>query len=235
MADEQRRPSRRRSPGRQADRVYVRLKECLFLEPWALPGMKWTEHGLSTLFGTSRAPVREALQRLVQERYLAAHYRNGYTVKGFSTEMFKELTDVRILLECQALRLSRDHPALTEELETLRHVWEAPEERVSFDHMTRMNREFHLSLVRLGGNEQLSRVHADVLERVEVVQRLDFTAHDRVEATYREHLGVINALARGQTEQAVSELTDHIQKSTAAVNDRMTDYFEAPPTPRSPG
>lgn len=219
------RSGRSRTPERQADLVYAQIKDNLYLADWALPGKKLTEHGLSALVGTSRAPVREALQKLVQERYLIAHFRNGYTVREFSKETFRELTDVRIMLECQALRWSHTHPALTKKLHALQTTWTPSEDTLPVGQMIRMNREFHMDLVTLAANAQLSRIHADVLERVEVVQRLDFTEHDRVEATYREHRRVIDTMIDGRIDTAIDLLTEHIQRSTDSVNERMAAYF----------
>ncbi len=216
-------------PERQADHVYRELKASLYLVSWALPGQKLTEHGLSGVFGTSRAPVREALQRLVQEQYLAAHFRSGYTVMTFSERAFQELTEVRIMLECQALQAWFIHPIQNPDAETrirnLRQTWSHPNGSDSATEVTQLNLEFHTDLVALACNRQLQKVHADVLERVEVVQRLDFKEEDRVETTYREHQSILDAMVEGQIDVGMDRLSQHIQRSTDSVKDRSSAYF----------
>ena len=205
---------------RQADRVYIALKNELYLAPWALPDGRLTENSLSNYFGTSRAPVREALQRMVQERYLSAHFRNGYTVRTFSMETFRELSEVRILLESQALRWASIHPLADyrSRLQWLRAAWDTVERESDLSRITRMNTEFHCELVALSGNAQLMRLHADVFERVEVIQRLDFTEQYRIESTYDEHCRVLDALDSSDNDEGVKRLEDHIRRSTASVS-----------------
>ncbi|WP_159322549.1 GntR family transcriptional regulator [Spiribacter roseus] len=212
-------------PTRQADVVYAALKGELYLASWALPGARLTENGLSDHFGTSRAPVREALKRMVQERYLSAHFRNGYTVRAFSIETFRELSEVRIVLESQAIRWALAQPSLDydAQLEPLRAEWYASRQESDVSRIARLNWEFHAGIVALSGNSQLLQLHRDVLERVEVVQRLDFTEEDRIETTYDEHRAVIDALFRRDIEDAVRNLELHIRRSTAVVSQRMTD------------
>lgn len=225
-----RRSSSGSSPERQADRVYQALKDKLYLATWALPGERLTEHGLAEYFGTSRVPVREALRHLVQERYLWAHFRNGYTVRAFSARTFQELNEVRITLECQALHWAAKRPRTEHDeacLHQLKQAWAAPEQKTTVEHLARLNREFHAALVALSGNEELARVHGDVIERVEVVQRLDFTQYDRIESTYREHRAVLDALASGDDGSAAQELTSHIRHSTEEVRKRMQTRFDS--------
>ena len=208
---------------RQADRVYAALKDELYVAPWALPDGRLTENGLSDHFGTSRAPVREALQRMVQERYLSAHFRNGYTVRAFSMETFRELSEVRILLESQALRWASADPRVDHRsrLALLRASWDTVDRESDLSRINRLNTEFHCGLVALSSNAQLMRLHNDVFERVEVIQRLDFIEQYRIESTYDEHCVVLDALESGDYDKAVEHLESHIRRSTECVGEHI--------------
>ncbi|MFO7858869.1 MAG: winged helix-turn-helix domain-containing protein, partial [Ectothiorhodospiraceae bacterium] len=67
------------APAKAGDRIYETIKSELYIE--LAPGDRLTEQSVSRRFGVSRIPVREALHRLVQEGYLHAHRRAGYTVR----------------------------------------------------------------------------------------------------------------------------------------------------------
>src|SRR5436190_3117736 len=57
-------------------------------------------------FGTSRIPVREALRQLESEGLVTFHPNRGAVVKGLSLEDVLEMLDIRIGLECRALKLA---------------------------------------------------------------------------------------------------------------------------------
>src|SRR5688572_26983341 len=62
-------------------------------------GTRLLEADLAEQMGTSRAPVRQALQRLAVEGLLESRQRRGFIVRPFSWEAIEELCDLRLLLE----------------------------------------------------------------------------------------------------------------------------------------
>ena len=78
--------------------VYQRLREGLFDGAFS-PGQSLTIRNLAAGLGTSPMPVREALQRLVAERALVQLPNRTFQVTPFTTEMFRELTRVRMSVE----------------------------------------------------------------------------------------------------------------------------------------
>lgn len=199
------------------EHVYETIKGELYFS--LKPGDRLTEQGVSTRFGISRIPVREALQRLVQGGYLESHLRNGYTVREISARTYSELMEARVLLECHALRLLvRNKSARTEgALERLALVWSTPDRSLTSHELNVLNSDFHRTLVNLAGNRELARLEEDTLERIEVAQRLDFTQNQRIEETYGEHAEILNAVSRGDADRAVNTLEEHIRSSANAV------------------
>ena len=199
------------------DYVYDTIKSELYLD--LKPGDRLTEQAVSTRFGVSRIPVREALQRLVQQGYLQAHLRNGYTVKEISSRTYKELMDARVVLEGHAVRVlaSNQNRHTQEALRRLASVWSKPDRALSSHELNALNRTFHQTLVDLAGNRELARLEQGTLERIEVAQRLDFTQPQRINETYREHGEILEALLNGDTEKALKTLEEHIRSSARAV------------------
>ncbi len=80
-----------------------------------------------------------------------------------------------------------------------------------------LDEEFHSTLVRSSGNEELARVGRDVTERIRVVRRLDFTRPDRIEATCAEHAKMLRQIIQRKAEPARLLLKAHIELSKVEV------------------
>jgi len=59
---------------------------------------------LSQRHGTSASAIREALSRLVSEGLVTAEEQKGFRVAPMSVREFGEITDLRVMLETEALR-----------------------------------------------------------------------------------------------------------------------------------
>lgn len=62
--------------------------------------------------------------------------------------------------------------------------------------------QFHTSLVRTSGNSEMAQVHVELTEKMRIIRHHDFTRNDRVDATYNEHVRVLQALLKQQAEEA---------------------------------
>lgn len=70
------------------------------------PEMRLRVGKLRDLYGIGASPLREALSRLVPSGFVVSLDRRGFMVAPISLREFRELTDVRKLLEMEAARLS---------------------------------------------------------------------------------------------------------------------------------
>src|ERR1044071_9725450 len=70
------------------------------------PEMRLRVGKLRDLYGIGASPLREALSRLVPSGFVVSLDRRGFMVAPISLREFRELTDVRKLLEREAARLS---------------------------------------------------------------------------------------------------------------------------------
>src|SRR5579875_611663 len=81
---------------------------------------------LAEQLGVSRTPVRQALERLVQEGLVRSDPRRGYWTRTFTAQDIHEIYDLREALEVLALRLAAPHlkreelQAQLDELEAIR-------------------------------------------------------------------------------------------------------------------
>ncbi len=80
-----------------------------------------------------------------------------------------------------------------------------------------LDEQFHATLVRAAGNDEIARVHWDVTERIRIIRRLDFTRPDRIDATYAEHAMILRNVIQRKADQAQLLLRSHIEQSKSEV------------------
>ncbi|MDR7541769.1 MAG: GntR family transcriptional regulator, partial [Armatimonadota bacterium] len=78
-----------------------------------LAGQQLRQDEIARELGVSHIPVREALRQLEAEGLVRLRPYRGFEVSELSPEEVEELYEIRIPLECQALRLAFPH--LTDE------------------------------------------------------------------------------------------------------------------------
>jgi DNA-binding GntR family transcriptional regulator len=79
-------------------RVYNQLREALMAGRF-WPGQRLRIGELATAMGVSQTPVREAIMQLAREGGLEIRSRQSITVANLSLSRYKELREVRLLLE----------------------------------------------------------------------------------------------------------------------------------------
>lgn len=208
-----------------AERAYAQIKQLIF-DFHLLPGDRFSEADLTQRVQVSRTPLRQALQRLQREGFLLVFPKSGWQVAPLNFEAFDQLYDLRILLETHAVaRLceAEERPALRELAET----WlVGAEDRVNHPlPVGQMDEDFHATLVRAVGNSEMTRVHADITERIRIIRRLDFIKPARIDATYDEHARIIRAITRRRTDEAQRLLRAHVEHSKLEVRHITLDML----------
>lgn len=123
------------------------------------PGERLNETELAKKLLVSRAPVREALQRLHEQGLIVSVPRQGMFVVSLDEESIQKINSLRLLLEAEALRLARAY-ASAKEKEKLEHLTDKMEGMVSVptNQMVRVDMEFHRMIWKLSRSEYLERI-----------------------------------------------------------------------------
>ncbi len=198
-------------------KVYQKIRADIF-EFRLIPGTRFSENEIAAQARVSRTPVREALFRLEREGYLEVHAKSGWSVRALDFDALDHLYDVRVILECEAVRklCSRDpRPPLAR----LSEVWLVPPRKRLSDgaRVARLDEEFHGMLVAAAGNPELARIHQGITERIRIVRRLDFTHPERIIYTYLEHAQILRAVLARNAARATALLRSHIEASKTEV------------------
>jgi DNA-binding GntR family transcriptional regulator len=205
-------------PAKLAEQVYAELKAQMH-DFRLVPGDRFSEAELGARLGVSRTPVREALFRLRNEGLLDVESKSGWFVRPIDFAKLEQLYDLRVLLESNAVQRLCTRPETSPELDDLKAIWLVPvAERLSDGReVGALDEQFHATLVRAAGNDEITRVHWDVTERIRIIRRLDFTRGDRIEATYAEHAKILRSVIQRKADAAPLLLKTHIEQSKAEV------------------
>jgi DNA-binding GntR family transcriptional regulator len=211
-------PVRRSFPEPLADRVYKALWDRI-LERHVRPGQKLSDVRISQELGVSRTPVREALQRLVQEGVVRVEANRGFYVMSFSPKDVEEIYDLRVALEPMALELAipRLHPGVLVEslseldlLDARSRVAGTEEERMAIAaDFLNIDRAFHRMIAERADNSRMQSALEGLWAQIAVFQ----TAGIRrgwTEVSIQHHRRIIAALQIGDTAAGIQALRDHI-------------------------
>jgi DNA-binding GntR family transcriptional regulator len=114
----------------------------LILRRSLLPGEQVRQEDLATRIGTSRGPIREALQVLAVEGIVRYERNRGYFVTRFTTSEMQQLYLIRDLLESEVLaRLPPQRPETLDQLRAINEAISAAGDDP--DTVIQLNRQFH--------------------------------------------------------------------------------------------
>jgi DNA-binding GntR family transcriptional regulator len=177
-----------------------------------LPGAHLDELELAARFGVSRTPVREALSLLVGEGLVENRPRRGAVVAQLTPHRLIEMFEVMAELEAMCARLAArrmgddDLAAIEAAHEECRGAAAARDADAYFY----ANERFHYALYRAGHNDFLFDQCAALQRKLRPYRRLQLRVRNRLQKSFDEHQGILDALRKGDGEAAVENVRGHV-------------------------
>jgi DNA-binding GntR family transcriptional regulator len=191
-------------------RIYDAIYAAI-LEHRLAPGTRLREEELAESFGVSRTVVRQALQRLAQDRVVELQHNRGANVPQPGRDDAAHVFDARRVVECEiARRLAGKLSA-----EGLRRLNAVVEEEARADARgdrsaaIRHSGEFHRELARLVGNPVFVRVLDELLPTTSLLLALYQRAGQPVCVAHR-HQELVASLQAGTAASAAAEMRRHL-------------------------
>lgn len=158
----------------------------------------------------SRIPVREALKTLGADGLVRHTANSGFHVTRLSSEEFDQLYRMRRLLETEVVRaIGTPAPADIERLRAINDEMAVAAHRFDLSEMLRHNWDFHFTIFRMSGLDLI----ITEIERLWnlAMPYMSLFVYDELARTrvVDEHLQLIDHLARGDTEAAITVLDAH--------------------------
>ena len=196
------------------------------------PGDWLRQEDIATQLGVSMTPVREALDLLVSAGLAERVPYRGVRVREMSTKDIVEAYGLRLMLEAliaqeAAKNITPEQVARLEQMleETKKHdtLEEVSSERKS-------SREFHAVIAETTKNDLLIKLYAMVANAFpdwllyEALFRYPELIADSMASTYREHVAIVDALKKGDSEGAAQKSIEHLMES----GKWLEEYLEIP-------
>jgi GntR family transcriptional regulator, rspAB operon transcriptional repressor len=218
----------RRSPARA--HVYTTLRDAIVSAQLA-PGRQISENELAALLGVSRTPIREALQRLREERLVAIVPQLGTFVTHISEAALSDAQFVREALECAAIRGTalRARDADLAALEAIIRRQEAAREANDFDRFYVLDDDLHHLLCDLSGHDIAWALSQRAKGHLNRIRRLSMPAPGYMMEMIAEHRAVVKAVADHDPDAAEEALRHHLRmvlSTLPAIREQHPDYFE---------
>jgi DNA-binding GntR family transcriptional regulator len=196
---------------RESDRVYANLRDMAITFKFK-PGKHLTEVDIAKRFSVSRTPVREALNRLVNEGFLVAHGR-GFAVRDLNPKECFDLYELRLALECTAVRLAVQRATDGELAQLSKLAKRANREPgdITVERVVELDEQFHEEIARLSGNAQLTDALRAVNARIRFIRLIDMEGRSR-SRSLGDHVTVARALEARDAEGAIQEIQNHVSR-----------------------
>jgi DNA-binding GntR family transcriptional regulator len=178
------------------------------------PGERLIEEQLTRRFGISRAPLREALRLLAQQGLVEHVPRRGVRVATLSPRDVRELYQVRDVLEVHAVTAALpggSPPDLTQVRAALEGMRDAAR-RGDRPDITTAHRDFHVAVVALADNRQLTATYESVLLKTQLYMAVNLRREAEQGQPFdglHRHERLVDTLATGDAKAVLAELSAH--------------------------
>ncbi|MBT2617234.1 MULTISPECIES: GntR family transcriptional regulator [unclassified Bacillus (in: firmicutes)] len=187
-------------------------------------GDKLVEAEYSQLFGTSRAPVREAFYLLSLEGIVKKIPRKGTTVRGFSRDEMSDILKIRNFLE----QISIDKLTLkarencTQKMSEI--ISEMEKKEVEIREYAQLNFEFHFQLILASGSETFQNIYSRLGSPLISLQTFSLMGEDDVvKNSLKEHKEIVKYLSLGEIEKSKSILNSHNEAVFPRIKGSLKD------------
>ena len=181
------------------------------------PGAWIDELAISSEYGISRTPLREALKVLAAEGLVTMKMRRGAYVTEVDEKDLSDVYHLLSLLESDAAGAAAVK-ATDAELKELQGLQLALEKSVG--NRTRffeINENFHLRLLAIADNRWRDQMVADLRKVMKLNRRNSLLKAGRIEESMAEHRAIMQALSARDANAAVQRMREHFSHGLEAA------------------
>ena len=210
-----------------ADKVFSELTTAI-VRGELRPGSRLSEQNLVERYGGSRAPMREAIQRLEARHLVKRVPHAGARVVSLSLSELRDIYEVRVELESMACRLAaqRMTDADINELYGLLQEHEASiaaEQGQSY-YQKAGDLDFHYRIIKGSRNARLYQMLCgELYHLVRMYRYQTSTSSKRPPQALLEHQRIVEAIAARDAELAELLMRRHIQASLTNLETRLAE------------
>lgn len=212
-----------------AGQTYKVLKDKV-LRRQLKPGEKISVDDVAQKLGVSRTPVITALQQLASEGLVEIVPRRGTFVSGLTARDVAELFDIRTMIELYAAesvlkagKAARFMEAIEGAVAGMEQATDADDYQ-DYEAFIASDRDLHLALVKLTGNQHLIHIYSSLNVHVQVARTHYLNNVKDARQTRREHEAIVEAFRNGNSNEIGQALCTHIGNVKARILEILDEH-----------
>jgi len=211
-------------PNLKSQAIYAALRERILSNDIA-PGTRLIMRDVANEYEASDIPVREALRMLERDGLVETAPYRGARVTTLTAKDVEETYFIRSHLESIATGLAAERITEVElaQLDVLMGRMQAAVDAHDGPLFSRINREFHRTIVASCGNDMLREMTMDIWQRHSGFQRVFRMDPDRPAKSQSEHEGIMAALRDHDAERAAKLALLHKRSVGESVSELVDD------------
>ena len=201
------------------------------------PGSPLDETGLCAVYGVSRTPLREVLQRLAGEGYVRIEPNRGASVSSMDIAVMRSFFQTAPMIYASVARVAAENASSRDiaDLRDIQRDFRTAKKAQRPQDMAICNHRFHEKIGEAAGNTYLMPgLQRLLIDHTRISQTFyaprNSSEQERIETACRQHDEMIDAIEARGTARAVELVLDHWSLS----RDRMEHYVRPDPLPLDP-
>ncbi|KAB2336703.1 GntR family transcriptional regulator [Cytobacillus depressus] len=172
-----------------------------------------TEVKAMELFGISRTPFREAIQRLEAEEWVIAIPYKGTYVSPLTMKDVEEIFQIRLIIETATAKSAAENMT-SDKVEKLENIIDKMKTISSIQsdyEFTLIDQEFHKTINQFGGNRRLITMSDQVYDMMRRIAMTVLKSPIRRKEVIDEHLKVLEGLKTNNVEKTLVHHYDRVK------------------------
>ncbi len=208
---------------RMSDLAYRAVRDAI-LSGQLGPGERLNQDELARRLGVSRAPIRDALNRLEAEGLVKTLSRAGGVIVAETSEQeMADLYEFRAILDSASTRLACERMS-DADLARLQGIVEESEratEAKDLQRIVQAHAAFHEVLYTASGNAELIRVARNLWDRSYRFRLMALSNEENARRGLEQHRAILVALQARDPERAIALAEEHDRSSIRHLRSRM--------------
>ncbi|MGL4607897.1 MAG: GntR family transcriptional regulator [Eubacteriaceae bacterium] len=167
--------------------------------------------------GLSKTPLRDAVLRLEQERYIDIYPSKGFMLHKMTPEDIVETYQIRDAIEGYCFKqlalhieTERGQKYYLKLINKIKRQKEIIETTQSSEEFARKDYEFHRSVVQYVGNESMLEIYRQFMYRIFWLNVTSFTKSGRMKDTLKEHQNLLQKIKKQDSLGLETQLNQHL-------------------------
>lgn len=196
-----------------SQRVYRIIKAAIMKEQFK-PGTHIMEESIARELEVSRTPVREAVKRLVAEKYLTTIPNMGVFVPEISLDDLIEVLEVRMALEglASSLAAKKANPDNIQKLEKILLKMDKLKKDKDEIEFSDYNSEFHNYIFDIAGNKKLKELYLNLIVQPYQTRIKSIRTPAQLTIIIKQHHTIVQAIKDKDPVMAQQASQTHIER-----------------------